>query len=318
MRISTVTIFDQNVSSMNRQQAEFMKVGQQLATGRRVVTPSDDPQAASRAVGVNQSIAVTQQYTDARINARNSISQQESVLNSVNDMLTRAKTLMIQASNGTVSEVDAVSISAEMEGIYEAMIGLGNTTDGTGRYIFGGYRDGEPPFARAADGTVEFVGSTQMREERVDSDRLLKVGHTGADVFLTGLSTAKPAVDGSPAETNLFASFEKAISALRADKTALPDDQRKDIYSNVMREFDNAQDNTLTKRASLGARLNELDTLDLVASNRKLGYEQQLSDLVDLDYAQAASDYSLRMVGLQAAQKSFVDIKGLSLFNYIR
>lgn len=317
MRISTVTIFDQNVTAMNRQQADFLKVGQQLATGRRVVNPSDDPQAAARAVGVGQSIAITQQYTDARVNVRNGISQQESILNSVNDMVVRAKTLMIQAASGTTSDIDKASIATELEGIYEGLIGLGNSTDGTGRYVFGGYRDGEAPFARNADGTVVFNGSNDVREERVDGDRLMKVGFSGNDIFLSGISTAKPLVDGSPANSNVFATFESAIAALRNEGDLSPE-QRDTAYSNAMRELDNAQDNVLTKRASLGARLNELDTLDLVAGNRKLGYEQQMSDLVDLDYVQAASDYAMRMVGLQAAQKAFVDIKGLSLFNYIR
>ena len=48
-----------------------------------------------------------------------------------------------------------------------------------------------------------------------------------------------------------------------------------------------------------------------------LNYDQTLSDLVDLDYAEAISEYSLRQIGMQAAQKAFVDIKGLSLFNYM-
>jgi len=67
----------------------------------------------------------------------------------------------------------------------------------------------------------------------------------------------------------------------------------------------------------VGARLNELDVVDAVGSNRMLNYEQTLSDLVDLDYAQAISDYSLRQVGLQAAQKTFADMRGMSLFNYL-
>ena len=69
MRISTVTMFESSLSSMNRQQSDFLKVGQQLATGRRVVNPSDDPQAASRAVSVSQSMALTQQYADSRVTA---------------------------------------------------------------------------------------------------------------------------------------------------------------------------------------------------------------------------------------------------------
>ena len=83
MRISTVTMYEQSMNSLNQQQGEFMRVGQQIATGRKVVNPSDDPQAASRAVQVAQSMSVTQQYTDSRISARNALSQEESVLNSV-------------------------------------------------------------------------------------------------------------------------------------------------------------------------------------------------------------------------------------------
>ena len=49
MRISTVTMYEQSMNSLNKQQGEFMRVGQQIATGRKVVNPSDDPQAASRA-----------------------------------------------------------------------------------------------------------------------------------------------------------------------------------------------------------------------------------------------------------------------------
>ncbi len=62
MRISSVTMFEQSTASMNRQQSDFLKVSQQIASGRRVVNPSDDPQAAARAVGVDQSMAITEQY----------------------------------------------------------------------------------------------------------------------------------------------------------------------------------------------------------------------------------------------------------------
>lgn len=77
MRISTVTMYEQSTASINRQQSDFLKVSQQIASGRRVVNPSDDPQAASRAVRVDQSQAITQQYTDSRVSARNSLAQTE-------------------------------------------------------------------------------------------------------------------------------------------------------------------------------------------------------------------------------------------------
>lgn len=84
-----------------------------------------------------------------------------------------------------------------------------------------------------------------------------------------------------------------------------------------MRELDNSLDNILTVRASVGAKLNELDTVDEVASNRILNYEQTLSQLVDFDLVKGISDYSLRKVGLEASQRAFVDVTRMSLFNFL-
>jgi len=413
MRISSVTMFEQSVSSMNRQQSDFLKVSQQIASGRRVVNPSDDPQAASRAVGVDQARAVTQQHADSRVSARNSLAQTESVLNSVSDAVTSAKTLMIQASSDTLSDADRQSVASELRGVYETLIGQANATDGNGRHLFGGYQDSTEPFIKKDtdnDGKAEvhYVGDSNNREQRIDASRLMKVSDNGQAIFQSVPSGAghvatadtgnagsvtfkgpqivnqegvkpnesysiafeedgsgdmsytvtdsgnnpvasgdyeydgeKPVrvefeglslelegepVDGDtiavkPADqgnTDLFATLENALSVLENpaenanDKAAL-----RNTLSTSMRELDNSLDNVLTTRASVGARLNELDVVDSVGGNRMINYEQTLSDLVDLDYAEAIGEYSLRQVGLQASQQAFADMKGMSLFQYL-
>ncbi|SFH45219.1 flagellar hook-associated protein FlgL [Modicisalibacter xianhensis] len=404
MRISTVTMFESSLSSMNRQQSDFMKVGQQIASGRRVVNPSDDPQAASRAVAVSQSMAVSQQYADARVSARNALSQEESVLNSVSDSIASAKTLIVQAQNGTLSDADRASIASELQGIYENLLGQANVTNGNGTYLFGGYQDDAPPFVKDADGRVSYQGDTGVRQQKVDSSRLMPVGNNGSEIFasvhsgtgyvakaaesntgsvtftgptrsnasdpgygdsytvvfgedaggnptytVTNTTTNTPVIEDAAYESgktlsfggvsltlegepvagdtlsmakaqdqNIFSTLENAIKALNsttetdAAKAAL-----QNTLSTTSRQLDNGLDNVLTVRASVGARLNELDTLDTVGGNRSLNYEQTLSDLVDLDYARAISDYTLRQVGLQASQKAFVDIQGMSLFDQL-
>ncbi|MBL1270124.1 MAG: flagellar hook-associated protein FlgL [Halomonas sp.] len=438
MRISSVTIFETSTASLNRQQSEFLKVSQQIASGRRVVNPSDDPQAASRAVGVDQAQAITEQFKDSRVSARNSVAQSESIMNSVTDAVISAKRLLVQASSDTLSDVDRESIASELKGLYESMIGQANATDGNGRYLFGGYKDNAPPFVKSADGTVQYQGDNNVREQRVDASRLMPVNDNGITIFKsvpsgagylaesgkysfdaasnkferngfnqgnvtfsgpqirdvnnedygsdfrvnvasdiggnltyqverfdTGTSTwattdtasanlpngdwanninengslslefGGVAIDleGTPEpgdqilvaqagseqrEPDLFRTMEQAIRVLEspADNPAKKADLRNTLNTS-MRDLDNALDNVLTVRASAGARLNELDVVDAVGSNRMLNYTQTLSDLVDLDYADAISEYSLRQVGMQAAQKAFVDIKGLSLFNYM-
>lgn len=427
MRISTVTMFEQSTASMNRQQSDLMRVSQQIASGRRVVNPSDDPQAASRAIGVDQAKAATEQFSDSRVSARNSLSQTESIINSVSDAITSAKGLLIQASSDTLTDEQRESIASELKGVYETILGQANSTDGNGRYLFGGYKDNSPPFVKSADGNVEYKGDTNAREQRVDATRLMPVADNGVTIFQSvpsgagyvaeakkedgtlnqgnvtfrgpqtldvknadygsdyrvsfvgtaadptyqvqrfdnttnawvnndtdgaalssgvwaddindegsislefgGLSIS---LEGTPAPNDeilvaksggdvrgadLFRTMEEAIRVLEnpADNATKKADQRNTLNT-AMRDLDNSLDNVLTVRASAGARLNELKVIDAVADNRMLNYTQTLSDLVDLDYAEAISEYSLRQVGLQAAQKTFVDMKGMSLLNYM-
>ncbi|OHC12162.1 MAG: flagellar hook-associated protein 3 [Pseudomonadales bacterium GWC1_66_9] len=401
MRISTVTMFEQGLNSLVRQQGEYLKVGQQIASGKRVVNPSDDPQAASQAVGVAQSAAVNQQYADARISTRNALSQEESVLGSVADAIASAKTLLVQAGNGTLSDADRSSLASELNGIYEALLGQANATDGNGRYLFGGYQDKSPPFVKdALTGIVSYQGDAGVVAQQVDASRQMASGDNGLQIFQTvhgsasylaradaanagsvtftgpsvtdssdagfgtsfalvfavaadgtttystdGGTTPVPYVDGQSisvnglsltlegtpadgdsiavsaadeADPDLFRTLRNMLDAL---DTPLQNDADRARLQNTLstssRELDNALDNVLTTRASVGARLNELDVLDTVGGNRALNYEQTLSDLVDLDYNAAISEYSLRQVGLQAAQKAFVDIHQLSLFKLL-
>lgn len=407
MRISTLNVFEQSIASINRQQAQFMHVGQQLATGRRVVNPSDDPQAAARAVGVAQSKAVTEQYMDARISARNALSQQESILNSVSTAITRAKTLLVQGANGTLSDADRASAASELKGVFENLLGQANSTDGNGRYLFGGYQESSPPFVLDEDNVVQYVGDTHTREQLIQADRQMPVADNGVAIFksvhsgagyLTKaadsnngsltfvgprvLDAADPdygtpfqvtfaddgtgnitytvsdadgplaglqdqpysdglilemggiaiTLEGEPAagdelnigraadmEPDLFATLQRAIAALdKPAETAADQAALRNTLNTAMRELDNALDNVLTVRASSGARLNELDIVDSSSSTRLLNYEQTLSDLLDVNVVTAVAEYSLRQMGLEASQRVFVDIKGMSLGNFIR
>lgn len=395
MRISTITSFRQSMDAMVRQQSDFLKLGLQISSGQRVLTPSEDPQSASAAVAMEQSLALNEQFSQARVSSRNLLSQEDNVLGQVSDVLSTAKSLLVQASNGTLNDTDRISVASELNGLYETLIGQANVTDGNGRYLFGGTKDKSAPFVRQ-DGHVVYVGDTGQPAQQVDSSRQIANGDHGEQVFMTVhgssgyLAKANPdnqgnvtfsgpsmvsgttaafnvqfAVDGdaitystdeggswqaytsgmsiesngllinlqgtpangdsidivraSDANPNIFRTFESTLAALNAPAAdAQAQAQLKNLLSTSMRELDGALDNVLTTRASVGARLNELDLLDKIGSNRELNYKQTLSDLVDLDYYEAISSYTMRIVGLQAAQKSFVDLQQLSIFDYMK
>lgn len=405
MRISTLTMFNLSQRALTSQQARLMHVGQQIASGRRVLNPSDDPQAASKAVQVSQAQAITSQYTDTRVSARNSLSMEESVLGSVADAIGSAKTLILEAANGTLSDADRASAASQLEGIFHTVMGQANATDGNGRYLFGGYQDSTQPYITNVAGQVQFVGDTHTRHERIDAARLMEVqdsgdaifngaqgttgfmaiadtGNTGAVIVKgpevvdrtdpnfgttfnieftaapggstytitdTGgnvLQAAQPYESGQAIEyaglaitpsgaaatgdaihvdqsqnlnTNLFRTFEKALAILKAPVNGDPSKQAalQNTLGNVMTEFDNSLDNVLMVRASVGSRLNELSVIDKVSGNRQINYAQTKSDLVDLDYTTAVSEYSIRMIGLKAAQQAFSQMKQMTLFSKI-
>ncbi|NVN56012.1 flagellar hook-associated protein 3 [bacterium Scap17] len=419
MRISTQTLYAQGVTSMLDQQAAFSKVSEQLATGKRVVNPSDDPSAASQAVTISQSQAVNEQFSDSRTTARNNLSIEESALNQVTDTITRVQSLIVQAGNGTLSDSDRDALATELEGSREVLLGLANSTDGNGNYLFGGMSGDTAPFGE--DGS--YRGDDQQRQQRVDSSRLMEVNHTGSQIFggvasgnqqlarqtsesesslpitfkgpdvvdvsarvdgagySISIDAAGVTISGTDAEGNdlpildaegnplpspvafsdgmtlafnglsmtlsgdeqqvseaqasgkatqlvveegeasadLFANLDGLISALstpiesEADQTAF-----NNAISTASRQFSNSLDNVLTVRADVGTKLNELDSLDIIGDDRELNYASTRSDLIDLDYNEAISDYSLTQVGLQASQQAFSDIAGMSLFDYLR
>ena len=70
-------------------------------------------------------------------------------------------------------------------------------------------------------------------------------------------------------------------------------------------------------RADIGARLGEVDALDNVSQDLDMQYSTTLSTLQDVDYAKAITDLTRNQTQLEAAQKSFVNISKLSLFNYV-
>ncbi|MBW7984779.1 flagellar hook-associated protein FlgL [Enterobacillus tribolii] len=320
MRLSTSMIYQQNMSSVLDAQSDWQRIGMQLASGKRVINPSDDPLAATQLVSLKQAQSQNDQYTMARGYARQSISIEESVLQQVTSTLQKIKPVLVDGGNGTKSDADRASLATQLEGLRDQLLNLANSADGNGRYIFAGYNTEKAPYTKAADGTVSYGGGGLPLEQQVDASRTMTVGHTGDSVFNSATSSPVKEPDGS-VQKDIFAALDKAIDALntpiagadQATKDALQADV--DAANRCLR---NSIDNVSQVRAELGTNLKELDTLDTIGSEREITYKTRISDTQDVDWYQAISDYSLRQVSLQAAYKAFNDMQGMSLFQVIR
>lgn len=434
MRISTSQIFDAGLAGVLRGQEALFKTQNQLSTGRRVLTPADDPAAASQALVVGQSQAVNTQQIDNQGAARGQLGLVDNQLSSLGDLLQNVRDRVVQAGNPALSPTDRQAIATELQSRLDELTGIANAKDGSGQYMFSGYQSATQPFALSPAGAVTYFGDSGERLLQVAASRQMAVNVAGNDVFMnvkTGngtfqttaggniaggnnqgsgivdrgsvldpakwsaaiaagtpnlaikfnvttsggtttttyqlydqadlaangasatpltaaipfvpgqvipLATTTPALDygaqvivtGQPANgdtfdvspssnQSLFSTIQNVINTLKAPAGTASFSNAE--YSNrigaALTNVDQGLENVSRVRSSVGARLNELDSLTNTAQDMDLQYQSSLSNLQDLDYAKAASDLSRQQMQLQAAQQSFVKVSGLSLFNLL-
>jgi flagellar hook-associated protein 3 FlgL len=190
MRISSSMIYDTGIRSINDQMTTLLHHQQMLSTGRRVVTPADDPVAASRALVVTEAQDINTQFATNQTNATNALNLEESQMSSLGDLLTRVRQLAVNGGDGALSPSDLKSITAELRSRFEELMGIANTTDSNGDFIFSGNMGGTKPFGGNVDGLnaapgndVTYAGDSGQRNLQVSPTRYLQISDSGADIF---------------------------------------------------------------------------------------------------------------------------------------
>ena len=301
MRISTQTLFETGAARLSELQSGLARTQQQISSGRRVLTPADDPVAAARALDITQSQSINAQHGVNRQSAKSALGAVEGTLSGVTALLQDVKTTVIAAGNATLSDTERGFMATELRGRLDELLGMANSRDALGNYQFSGFQTATPAFSKdPATGAVRYDGDQGQRLIQVDSARQMAVSSPGQAVFQGG-------------GQDVFATLNALIVQLETSGTAGLDA----TLATANGDLDLALNNVLTVRASIGSRLQEIDALDNAGEDRKLQYSQELSELQDLDYAQALTQLSQQQLTLEAAQKSFVKTSGLSLFNFL-
>lgn len=398
MRISTAQVFSGGISAIQRQQGELATVQRQLATGRRILAPSDDPGGAVQALKLRERVVAIEQYGRNATLATNRLQLQESVLMQMGESLQRVRELTVQAANGAQTNESRAAIAREVRQLSESLLDQANTRDASGEYVFAGYRSGNRPFVRDASGAVEYLGDGGQRRVALSPDRSVAVGDSGLSwmniPFGNGVFRATPddgnqgtarvnvaevtdptavvgttltltfdtpeswtitdadgttvasgsyspegAIDyagrrlvlsGTPeagdsftlapaGAGSLFEMVDRLAATLETSRTTAAGAALRDhAVTAALEDLDQALGRVLELRTSVGARLNTIDSQLAVNDDQKLQLQTALSEVEDLDYAEAISRFNLKQVGLQAAQQTYVQLGRLSLFDYLR
>lgn len=407
MRVSTNQTQQVAIDAMIDQQEKLLHVQKQVATGRRIFKPSDDPVAAARIVDLKDLLQTTNQYQTNIDAARARLSIEESVLSGVSEVLQRVRELSIAANNASQTNETRKFISEEVEQLLGEVLDLSNNTDSTGNFLFAGSKNKFRPFVMNANGEFDYHGDSTQMSLQIGPKRVLSTNDSGNFVFRTikdgngeylafdneknigsgiidqGSATgtfdgntyaiifnreeAPPGMTGDmtykvtdsngnvaiPAGTSYASGAAIEFNGTRVsiagevaegDFFVIRPSQNKDIFTtikemvdvlrvprgsprahaelhNTMNRvivgMDQSLGRVLEARSNVGARLNALDNQENINEDYRVQVKEILSDIEDLDYAEAVSRLNLRLTGLEASQKAFTKIQGITMFDYL-
>ncbi|GAB4391774.1 MAG: flagellar hook-associated protein FlgL [Gammaproteobacteria bacterium] len=413
MRVSTVQLQREAIQTLQRQQSDISELQQQIASGRRILRPSDNPLDSASIILLNQRIARNEQLQQNAEAGETRLQLAESALSSTTLTLQRVRELQIRATSSILSNQDRQSILEELNVLNEELVGLANIQDANGEFLFSGFQANVRPYTRNSSGDFVYNGDSGQRFSEVASGLRVAISDSGQEIFgnnLTGngffsaadaggnntgsgvisagsvinpsayvretytitfvtnsaselayqvvgstsgqLIPALPAVTpadapayvdggtinfngieinirGTPAvgddfqltpsvRTNIFETIDNLTAALELNGNNPAEQARMfTTLEQTLSEIDTGLETILERRASIGARLTEIEDAQEINSNFTLLSQEALSGLQDVDYARAISEFQLRATAIEASQQTFIRIQSLNLFNFI-
>lgn len=183
MRVSSNQFQKVAIDAMLDQQSKLSKVQEQVATGKKITKPSEDPVAAAKVVKLNDILKTSEQY-QANINAaRSRLTLEEGALADSVSIYHRIRELTIQANNAGQTNETRGYIAEEMSQLLEGLVALANATDSSGEFLFSGNKGKFKPFAKNANGGYDYHGDDGQRQIQIGPRRLIAINDSGSDVF---------------------------------------------------------------------------------------------------------------------------------------
>lgn len=304
MRVSSNMMNTTMYTSMVKSNASYYETAAKMATGNRLLRPSDDPLAARAIQDLRHSENQLNTYMNNLNTLESLFMSADSYLTQMNSTCDRVTEIAINIGSGTASPETLEAYAAELEGLNEALVRQFNGTSPTGTYMFGGNVTDQPPLVEETD---PVTGETTWVYKGNGGSRPVPVGES------TTLDAAFSPFDqlfGSG--DDIFNIIDDTVEVLR-NPNATPQQiaQASDDLLTAVGDFQEAVNMQL---AELGGRMNMVDDTQLSHTDVLMLNQQLQGQLGDLDYAKAAMDLAESAVALQAVQKTYLNMAQMNLF----
>ncbi len=182
-RISTAGMSNASVSAMLDAQVKLAKIQDQVSTGKKFQTASDDPIGATRYAGLQRKVADNAQYGRNSNVLEGRLNYEEQTLSDMTSMLQSVRDSALSGVNATLTQDERKMLATQVRQNLASLMDMANRQDSNGEYLFSGTSTSTQPFAQGASGVV-YQGDQTTRQFRIGDTQSLADVHTGSDAFM--------------------------------------------------------------------------------------------------------------------------------------
>lgn len=315
-RMSSHQIHQSGLDVILDAQKRLSRTQEELASGKKILAPSDNPVAASQIQNIRSELSRIETLQGNVAHASSELALVEDSVASIEGILMRARELAVRGANDTLTTIDRNAVALEVDVLREQLINAANTQKSDGDYIFAGYAVNSAPYSDAGI-NASYAGDDGEKSVNISAGITIKTRVVGTSVF-----------GGSSADTGQLNAFE-ALAVLSAGLRGDPSEISIDVTHDgeavtaenaidvSMQALDLNLENVRSVRTDLGVKMNRVEDQQALNENFNVRLQEALSGLEDLDYTKAITEMNLQMVALEAAQKAYTRTQSLSLFNYL-
>lgn len=288
------------VSNYNRNQNEanvrMERLQTQLASNRKLVRLSDDPVNTVKSLTARSRLNDIEQYQKNLSDARAWLTQTETALTEMNDIVKRVYELAVYAANDVMTNDDRDAVSKEIRELRDQVETLANSTLGD-KYIFGGYNVSSAPFTALPEENNILYNGESMADEDVDLDYTKYEINFGVDfdIAITAAAFLGVGKDVNDKDKNIYIILNEMYNTLNTG-SELNEEGLDILHENIkpfIERMDTAQKRVLTQLSEVGGRSARVEMMQERYANDNINYTQMKSDVEDLDQAEAIMWFSM-------------------------
>lgn len=294
MRISTNQQFSLYSSQIQAAQERYLDAQEKVMSGKRWNLASEAPADAQFVISANSLKTRIEQLDKNLRGADDYLKNTESVFSEANTMLNHAYTLAINGSNSTYDQATRDGMAQEISEIQKRLVFLGNTKGASDQYIFAGQKSDTLPFTETPP-TLTFNGDDNPVSVEVRPGETMRVNLQGSGTTFQNMYDALETLKNDLLSGDVSRLGSQDVQALQA--------QIKTVNS---------------IRGDVGSKIQSVDALKAQNGRRMDDLTKQISDVQDVDMAEAVTMMQMAETSYTAALQVTARGQSLSLMDYLQ